>query len=320
MALVDPGEHLASAARASLEPWGVEVLAIPPPSPGASMPATSEAARAVALAHGAAAVVWVSVAGDSHALWIYDLESDSVTARRLLTPPPFDAPVAAAVALSIKTLLRHSAVAPEADRLVAPSEDRAPVALRDHARTAVQRADTPPHSDSHLDFAGHASARFDRTQPGTIELRVGFGLWWWPGSGPIGLAFRLASGPGVGVDHELFRGRFVDTEISLAGALRWSSNGALRVSLTAGLSTHVTLLEGTVLSDAQPAESIRVDPSLDAELGIDWLVTRSVRIGMRGGLSWLLLTQRYLVRGNTILTLSALAFEAGLSLGAMLPE
>ena len=114
--LVSPGAELEQAARAALEPWSVQLTVVAGPSPGATAPFANEAARAIAEANHAGAVVWVSQHDAGYALWVFDLASHRVTERALGTGPPFDEATAAAVALSVKTLLRHSAVAPEAER------------------------------------------------------------------------------------------------------------------------------------------------------------------------------------------------------------
>jgi hypothetical protein len=332
VALVDPGAELEGAARASLEPWNVEVVVVPPPAPGATMPGTSEAARAVAVAHGAAAVVWVSEHEGGFALWVYDLATDRVTAQRLPAAPPFDAPAAAGVALSIKTLLRHSAVAPEAERFGASSEvatETAPTATtvaaaRDPSERArepdAEQREVQERGPSRFDVEARAGMRLGRTDPRTLELRLGLGLLYFPASDFAGIAFRLASGAGVGVDDPRFRGRLVDHEAFLGAILRWRIEDVVRLSATGGAGLHVTVLEGTVLSTGQPAEAIRAEPSLDAELGIDWLASDWLRVGVRGGLSWLFRTQRYLVHGNGVLEISPVAFEAAIVLGAMLPD
>jgi hypothetical protein len=313
VALVAPNPALERAARSSLEPWDIEVLVVPPPSPGATMPGTSEAARAVAASHRAAAVVWLSEHESGFALWIYDRQADRVTARRLPGPPPLDEPGAAAVALSIKTLLRHSAVAPARERF---GSSAAPLLSAAHApRSASESA-----RSSVLDLEARAALRLGRARPGAPELRSGFGLLWWPGSDWAGLSVRAAFGPGVLVHDTRLRGRLTDAELTVAGAARYELTRTVRLSASAGASAHFLLLDGVVLAAARPARALRLDPALTAELGSDWLVTRWLRIGPRASVSWLLRRQRYLVRGDGVLTLSTLAFEAGLALAATLPD
>ncbi len=116
IALVDRGEELADAVRIALEPWSVTFVIVTDQSPGPTAPMANQLARELALHHGAGAAVWISQHERGYALWIYDVASNHAVSRRLTTPPPFDAPAAAAVALSVKTLLRHSASAPEGER------------------------------------------------------------------------------------------------------------------------------------------------------------------------------------------------------------
>jgi hypothetical protein len=322
--LVDPGAELERAVRASLEPWSADIHAVPPPSPSASMPGTAVAARAVAEQSRAAAVVWVSEHEGGFALWIYDVASDQVTAQALTTPPPFDAPTAAGVALSIKTLLRHSAVAPRSERFGAADGATTGVTGRSGrpARApAVPRE--PPASRSHgsrVDLEARAGMRVDRTDPGAIDARLALGCVWWPGRDLAGLAIRVGSGPGLVIDDARVRGRLVDTEASVGGALRYTFGEVVRTSAAAAVALHLSWLDGTLPSNGREVDVVRVDPSLDVELGIDWLASRWLRVGVRGALSWLPLVARYLVRGVPVLALSSVSFEAALVLGAMLPE
>jgi hypothetical protein len=339
--LVDPGASLESATRASLEPWNVDVLVVQSPSPGATMPGTSEAARAVALAHAALAVVWVSEDAAGFALWIYDADTDQVSARALTTPPPFDALAAAGVALAIKTLLRHSAVAPESERFgaeVAPSTAPArepepeptapeaapePVVARElevePAPAPEPAAEPAPSSPARFELEGRGGARFGSTDPDAAELRLGLGFAYFPSAGPLGAFIRVASGPGVATRDDFFEGRLTDTEVMIGGAVRWAF-GRVRIGAGLGATMHVTLLDGTALTTGASVEVVRVNPSLDVTLAFDVLVSRSFRIGLHAGGAWRIRTQRYLVEENVVLSVSPMAFETALVVGAMLPE
>lgn len=134
--LLDPGVELTRAARVALEPWQVELVVVSAPTPGATAPATHERARDIARTQDAVAVVWTSASSGGYALWMFARAGEHVVARHLSIMPPFDAVSAAAVALSIKTLLRHSETAPVAERYGA--------LLTDEQTRAVEQSTAPP--------------------------------------------------------------------------------------------------------------------------------------------------------------------------------
>src|SRR5690606_34545597 len=110
--LVAPPAGLDEAVRAALAGWPIEVVIEPEGAPGSTMPGSAARARALAEGHGAAAVVWLGRDDGGLALWVYDRESGRAVTRPLPAAPPYDEPTAAAVALTVKTLLRHSTAAP----------------------------------------------------------------------------------------------------------------------------------------------------------------------------------------------------------------
>jgi len=336
--LISPGGELESAARTALEPWDVEILVVAAPSPGATAPRTNEAARELALGHRVGAVVWVSEHEQGYAVWVYDLETNQVVARPLAGPPPFDGPAAAAAALSLKTLLRHSATAPARERYGAADAAAAgeaialPAAERDPAVAAPPPAAAPdrdqrsaaeiaaPFALSQLDIEATGGLRFGLTRDGPNEARLGAGVAWWPRADRFGVSVRAAAGPGMEIAAPSFRGRLVDATTTVCARLRHDVARNLRLSAAAGAAAHFTVLDGSLVRDAQPADAQRVVPSLDLELGGDFLASSWFRLGLRGALAWLLRPQRYLVHGEPVLELSRVAFEAGLSAAVMLPE
>ena len=116
VAAVDPDPQVARALDVALSPWDVTLVEVHLESPGATMPIALDRARSIAQDAGAEVVVWVSSGADGFAVWIYDAASDHASARKLEQSPPFDGPTAAGVALSVKTLLRGTVVAPPPER------------------------------------------------------------------------------------------------------------------------------------------------------------------------------------------------------------
>ena len=116
VAAVDPDPQVARALDVALSPWDVTLVEVHLESPGASMPIALDRARSIAQDSRADVVVWVSSTDDGFAVWIYDAASDHASARKIDQAPPFDGPTAAGVALSVKTLLRGTVVAPPPER------------------------------------------------------------------------------------------------------------------------------------------------------------------------------------------------------------
>jgi hypothetical protein len=337
--LVSPGQALESAARTALEPWAIEIAVVDGPSPGATAPRANETARELALAHAAGAVVWVSQSKQAYAVWVYDFETDQVLSRRLAGPPPFDAPAAAAVALSVKTLLRHSAAAPESERYGAelpPTAAEETAGAPHDATPAVASvrgleldAQSPEVSaDRRADAAlSWLDLQFDVTlgfglarSRGSVEPRFGGMVAFWPQVGPFGVSVRGAIGTGVSLDASRVDGRLLDVNTTLEARARHVLLRELQLSAAAGPGLHVTVLDGSLRTGGRDVRALRGVPSVELELAADWLASRRFRVGLRGGLSWLLRPQRYLVRGQPVLELSRTAFETGLTAALTLPD
>jgi hypothetical protein len=322
--LVSPGRELEHAARAALEPWNIEIRVVSAPSPGAVAPVANESARELAISQAAAAIVWVSQHEQAHAVWVYDLATDQAVSRPLQGAPPFDAAAAAAAALSIKTLLRHSAAAPETERygagetaqrpeLVATPPPIGAEAIEAAAAENGEPAPQPSAAASNLDLDVLASLRFGfARRQSTLEPRAGLGVHVWPGARRLGLALRTAFGTGLAVDAVSFRGRLLALELLLAGELRYPASRTLQLSAAGGPSLHLTFLNGTLNRDGA-ASATRAVPALALELAGSWFASRSFRAGIRAAASWLLRPQRYLVRGEPVFELSRTAFELGVT-------
>jgi hypothetical protein len=343
--LVSPGAALERAVRAALEPWDVELIAIDAPSPGATAPGANAAARALAVAHDAGAVAWISAHEQGHALWVYDLASHRVTERALTTAPPFDEATAAAVGLSLKTLLRHSATAPEAERYGAPGvpqERESPTAEAEAAAAAraapvpaeetgaseaepsrqtvrSERAPTAPRHASVLDLELRAGLGLAGTDASPVVLRLGLGAVLWPRSGALGVGLAAASGPASRVREPRFDGRLFDLDAAFLGYARHAPASALRMAAGLGAGLHVASLDGELPQDGGEASATRVVPTLNAELHADWRVTPSFYVGARGGAALRLRTPRYRVGEDPVLELSRVGFVAALALGWALP-
>jgi hypothetical protein len=112
LAVLGPDEELFRAISLALSAWGVETVQSDLPPPEASQPEAVERATELARQLGVEAVVWISRTERGSLVWVFDARAGDVTTRILAQTPPFDSAAAAAVALSVKTVLRSTVVAP----------------------------------------------------------------------------------------------------------------------------------------------------------------------------------------------------------------
>jgi hypothetical protein len=357
VALVAAGPELEAAARAALEPWGVVIAVVPGPSPGATAPDSNEAARALATAHEANALVWVSEHQGGYALWVYDLATHHVIERTLADGPPFDGATAAAVALSVKTLLRHSAAAPPAERYgassraparaPAPAPARAPASARTPApgqrassaagvaRTAVpaERDDDADHEQeplsanelaalrpSLLELALSGGVRLAATRPGTVEPRFGLALSWWPSGGPLGVETGASAGPAIAVRDAYFDGQLFDAAGHVAFALRRAFARQVRAQAGVEGGLHVLVLDGALARDGQDSGATRVTPSLALRVRGEWALDARLRLGLFAALAYVLRAERYLVEEHEVFAVTHVGVETGVTVAVAVLE
>jgi hypothetical protein len=294
--LVEADRQLEHAVSVALSPWGVAASVTYGPTPGTDLPGAARRAAGLARRLRVDAVVWVTATERGSVLWIYDLETDEVSTRELAESPPFSDPAAAAVALSLKTLLRATAVAPSTERFGAPAQKH------------------EPHSER-LTLAAGGDVRFLARSTSELRGSVG-GVWWFqPAPTRIGLGLSFAAGPGVEVDHPRFTGQF--RQLSLSGALTWQvvGNRWLASSLFAGATAHLSELSGFSEPLGQGAVTRRVTPTLDAGTQIDLTLGAGINLGLGVRALYLPRYQRYLVQGEPVLELWPIAAEFGVRLG-----
>jgi hypothetical protein len=280
------------------------------------MPGAADEARALAQEYRASGVVWIATEPGGASLWIYDASTDQVVTRRVDATPPFDAPTAAAAALSVKTLLRSSTVAPPAERLGAapappPASPAPPRAPSDEARPVESGA--PPRASeaalrAELEGAGRALA--DK-----VDLRVAIGASAWLGARRnMGVALVGSFGPGLSIDAPRFAGRFAEVALSPSARLRLPLGRGLILEPRVGTSLHATSIDGVAVRTTRAAATSRLDGSLDAALALDLAATRTIGVALDLGVSAMLRYQRYLVDTEAIFELRPFQAFAGLRL------
>ena len=229
-------------------------------------------------------------------LWIYQAERGEVSTRELAEVPPFSSPEAASVALSLKTVLRTTEVAPQAERFGA-----APVRRGQHYPRVT------------LELFGDARS-FARA---STELRAALsGVWWFrPEPMRLGLGLTLGTGTGVEVQRADFNGHF--RQPSLSATLLWQVQGhpLIASSLHAGGSLHLSELSGFSNSVGASSTTLRVVPSIDAGAEVDLKMGRGFLIGLGGQALYLPRPERYLVKGEAVFELWPIAAELGVRVG-----
>ena len=303
MVLVAPPEGLESAVRIALDAWGIDIVVIDQGAPGSTMPASADRARDVARENQAGAVVWIGRDDSGHALWMFDSQSGRVTARRLSSGPPFDDPTAAAVALSVKTLLRHSAVAPVVERYGAEealkiTPPRPPAARRVHVMVG--------------------SGLGVRLRPGSSagpEPRIRLGVRVEPLSW-LGIGAAIAAGPGVAVDQPGFVGHYTDLQVHGGATGTIGLTPALALEAGLGLSIHRTQIDGSVSQSGQHARRTRWNPTVDVSADAAWSVG-GVVLTLGGEGSVAAQRQDYRVRGQSVLAIPEVEIE--IEAGARFP-
>lgn len=285
--LVDPDPELRAAVHAVLAPWGTEVRGAEG-DPGATMPGSAERGRALAARESAAAVVWISESDDGFALWVYDAPRDRVLTRRLERGPPFDEATAAAVALTIKTFLRHAAVAPPSERASGAEgarELRLAVALGLRA-LASEQEEVAPRAGLVLAF-----------HPDALD-------------GVLGIGLIAQTGTGIEVSGDSFAGRWHDVSVALLVRARARLGSMVDLGARLELGASIGWLDGVVLGPNRAATDVRVDPSLAAlgEAGL-W-VAPGLRLALGAGVALVPTSRDYLVRGEPVLRLGPAALRA----------
>jgi hypothetical protein len=293
VALVRPDANLQRSVVVALSPWDIEVVTSNATPPGSALPEAERNAEAIARDLHADAVAWISEGESGAVLWMYDVATNHVASRVLGDRPPFDDTTSAAVALSLKTLLRSSTVAPEPERFGASAPEPPPAVFR---------------------IEGEAGARF--LPHDVSELRGALGFAVWPSSLAEHLGFGLMAsiGPGVRVDTSAFSGHFSDFSLSPSLRTRFGS-GRFAIEPALGASMHLTALNGNALLTAEPLSAHRVDASLDAAVAFD-VRFGAVMLGARVGVAYILHYQRYLVGDDLVLSVAPLVLDFALRISA----
>lgn len=310
------GPSFHNAMTVALSPWDLRVVPLDAPAPRPSMPRAADEARALAQRSGASGVVWVAVDEGEPSLWVFDASTDQVVSRRISTPPPFDAPTAAAAALSVKTLLRSSTVAPREERLgalavqapTAPATPPDADASSGSPEPAPAAAASPPVLRAELEGAGRALAS-------QLDARAALGVTAWVGrSRHVGFGLAASFGPGLSVDAARFSGRFAEVGVAPSARMRFPLGERFALEPRLGMSIHATSIDGVAVVTARPASASRLDASIDVAVALELLPTRTFGVALDVGAAAMLRYQRYVVESDDIFELHPVQAFVGLRL------
>jgi hypothetical protein len=292
---------LVAALETALSPWGIAVREGEGATPGAVMPDAARAAAEVGERSGAAVVVWIASSDEGHALFVFDVASGRVVARQSPRAPPLDDVSAASLALSVKTLLRHTVASPPAERFGA---EAAP-------RPIVAPTPAPAPRPSVVRVATLGGVRLFRDGDPSPELRMGLGLGFWPDAlgQRLGIGLEAVAGPGFGVRRRGLVARYVEAQLSLVVTARALVVGAFALSVVGRLDAVFAFLDGSFAATDDDVSVFRLDPQGALLLQADYELG-GARIGLRVGGTGLVLRQRYLVDGRPVLTLPPFGLEA----------
>jgi len=239
--------------------------------------------------------VWLTTNADGDALWLYDRETDKVVARKLTVTRPFDDAEAAAVALSIKTLLMHTEAPPPKERFGARAT------LTPEAPPTVP----PLRATSWLlqSAIGVRQSFGDTSTESRLSLAIlhtGTHVAW---------GLRLATGPGRTVDERGFRGQLVDWSGAAEAQWRRPWNGLDWVAI-GSVGLHLANLNGRINPGQDKVDETRFNPSLGIGAGIERPLGLA-QVGIITRYSYMTRQQRYLVRAVPVAVLptSNLALE-----------
>jgi len=285
-------ERLTHAVAIALSPWEIDTVPLEPASDARYL--ASRDARAIAVAKEVDAIAWLVENEGDRTIWLYDVRDDQ-TVTRTVTAGEIDDASAASIALSLKTLLRASTVAPPQERLGGRAEAR----IRS---PGVFRLELD--GGSRLNASGHTF----------LESRLGFAVSFWPRflDDRLGLALRYEDGPGWGLDTvPSYLGRFADHTASAALRGRIPLGSIFALEPGVGGALHITTITGGWSNGLPPADISRNYGAAEISLGLSATVARWALLGARvTGAYWG--KEHQYGEGGSILTLPA--FQGNMSL------
>jgi hypothetical protein len=308
--VIDVDPRIVSALVVALTPWSLPVAAIPGPSPAPDLDAASARAAAIAAEQHAGAIVWIAPSrpGDGKAsLWVYDAQTLQLTVRPLTQPMPLDDAGAAAVALSVKTVLRGSPLAASE-----PPPEEPPARVGEPVPAPIGATPASPHAAWRVETL--VGARLPTGTSVDVEPRAALGASVWPAafSDHAGFGLGIEGGPGVSVETPSFQGELRSASLALTTRLRARTGRWLAFELQGGPGFMVAALDGQVLPTDVHVHALRLDPLLELGGAFEVMPSSRVSLGLFFSGSALLRFQRYALDGAPLLDGPAVTGFGGL--------
>jgi hypothetical protein len=289
IAVLEPDSELFRAVSLSLSAWGVETTRSDAPPPPSLQPEAVQVAANLARQLRVEAVVWVSATEGGSLLWVFDARAGEITTRMLAERPPFDSAAAASVALSVKTVLRASVVAPPEERFGAePAQPKARLFALELGVVGTW-------------FAEHEA-----------QLRFELGaVAWLAAARRLGMSLELSSGPPLTIGDSTYQGRYLEHIVGAKARFRFIREPGLSAALGLGGALHWTTLEGKLVESSLERNVSRLNGSLDAQALFSVHLGGAAYLGAAADVSYLLSYQRYLVGGQPVLAPWPVGFGIG---------
>lgn len=285
----------------SLTPWGVDTLESDEPPPQSSQAEAVQVASRLANELGVGAIVWISPAERGSLLWVFDARAGEITTRLVGETPPFDSAAAAAVALSVKTVLRSSVVAPPAERFGAQPPQSSPP-------PQPPPVEAPEEHVFALELgAGGSLVADDQAE---VELGVA-AVAWIAAARRLGVSLELSFGPGLRVENELYQGRYRDIAVGGKARFRFVHEPSVSAAVALGGAAHFVRLQGEIVESSLERSVNRVNPSIDAELSASVPIGSAAYLGLSAGGGLFPTYQRYLVEGAPVFSPWPVTFDFG---------
>lgn len=308
--VIGGGAELDRAARVALSSWNVTVVSADGLAPEV---ADSEALAALAARFQGRGIAWFVGSSKGTVLYVYDADTKRTSSREISGSPPFDELGAASAALSLKTLLRTSDLAPPDERTLEP----APAPPKPRAVPPADPRPKRPHHDEPEEPHDRLEASLSlgaRTLAASVMPRSGLGVRAFTGHATaLGLAARADFGTARSVTGPTIDASLSTFDGSLSARLRLLPSSHVVVEPFAGFGAHHTHLSGTAKSSVA-VSSERVDFSVDTGVFAGIRLSPRITLGGEVAASWMTRRQRYTVEGTPVLELQPLQGSATLAI------
>lgn len=309
--LVGGGAELDRAARVALSSWNVTVVSADGLVPDA---ADAEGLAALATRFEGRGIAWFARGTKGNTLYVYDATTKRTTSREISGSPPFDELGAASAALSLKTLLRTSDLAPPDERTTEPEPALTPPAPL--PAPPVPRPSRPADDEraARHDLLEGSVSLGARTLAASVMPRLGVSVRAFTGHATaLGLSARADFGTTRSVTGANIDASLSTFDGSVAARLRLVPGSRVSVEPFAGLGAHLTHLSGTVKSSIE-VSSERLDFSFDTGVFAGIRLAPRITLGGEVAAAWMTRRQRYTVEGTPVLELQPLQGSATLAI------